>query len=109
MAKNVYTASDCLALRAHLMSHWAGVLLHEPPGRYDTEVLGELKRSLQETPNVTPLVSDKLHRWIKQTYRVSDQKKVRNFIFEEPLENVPLYVNDYLLEPFVRWRLSIAK
>jgi len=108
MVENVYTASDCLALRSYLMVVWPNTLYHAM-STFDNDVLGELKKSLQHTPDVTPLVARKLEQWVRQVWRGREQKKVLDFIFREPLEQVPLYVNDALLEPFVRWRLTIAK
>jgi len=111
MVENVYTASDCLALRSYLMVVWPNTLCDAANhlSTFDNDVLGELKKSLQHTPDVTPLVARKLEQWVRQVWRGREQKKVLDFIFREPLEQVPLYVNDALLEPFVRWRLTIAK
>ena len=42
-------------------------------------------------------------------YFLINYKRIFLFLTLVPLSNVPLYINDILLKPFVRWRLTIAK
>jgi hypothetical protein len=108
--ENKYTVSDCIALRKCL--DLDPVILYKATDYrdyYDHVVLESLKKAMLQTDRVENIVSIKIKEWVAVVYSGSRRQLVSKFIFDIPLEEVPLYVNEKDVEPFVRWRLSIGK
>ena len=53
-------------------------------------------------------LTDRLRQFFKENDSVETQY-IEYFIYEVPFENVPLYINDDILNQYVRWRLRIAR
>jgi hypothetical protein len=106
----MYTGTDCVVLRKCLETNpygWA----HDDEAffQYDQFVLEEIKRSLQETPDVESIVKTKLDRWVRRTFGGPFKRSILHFLFKVSYEEIGLYVNNEEVLPFVRWRCRIGK
>jgi hypothetical protein len=120
--RNAYTVADCLVLRRLLEEHYFStdslITVLKTMERYNAvtgfdTLLVNLRKAIQNISDCSPTVEKELLKWIKTHYRFKrvdvHSKKVIHFVFEEPLDEAPLQINDEVLGLFARWRLSIAK
>jgi hypothetical protein len=113
--KSRYTAGDCLALRRALAKNPWG-LTDTDLFSFDVEVIEEMKRALREVENASDMADQKIDGWIRKWFSTGNRpehksgyKKIRQFLFEVPLDEVPLFMNDNFIEPFVVFRLQVGK
>jgi hypothetical protein len=79
---------------------------------FDFEVLEVLRTLSHSRPLTQEDLKDCLSKWVEK-YRdnvdVKTRMRVLRFVFYEPLDEVPLKINDPIYLVFARWRLKICK
>jgi len=100
---NKYSASDCIALYRVWLKEGDHQL------NFYEEVVSPIKHLMQNTVPTDREVNTILFSFLKTEYRKDRLESVRNFVFDVPFEDVPLYVNDKNVQVFLKWRLTIGK
>lgn len=115
-----YTVLDCIRLNNRLQSIYQNSKdfnKHLYVFDFEADVLLNLKEKSKENAITSVDVVEELKKWaaaIDGTVKRSksyhkNNPSIEEFLFNTPIENVPLYIKDECLELYARWRLDICK
>lgn len=100
---NTYTVLDCLKLSSILNGEGgtASLVFHD-------SVINKARLVCYGREITEEDMGGLIQEWLEHNHR-SIARKAYNFLFKLPLEEVPLFINDTDMKPFVKWRLEISK
>ena len=102
---NGYTIIDCLVLMDILRSiDNLGSSLE-----FFDSVIDRARKKITTTELGETHIKDFIIDWVRDNYRNDMANKVVEFLFNKSIEEVPLFINDTDMRPFMKWRLQISK